>query len=107
SRFFSLDSGRWNGSDFVHRLGVGADALTRLERRDRPNLVVVQRERPDVEVTGDARRGDRLGDDGIAELQVPAQYGLRGCDAMTTGDFREQRIFDKTAAGERTPRLRR
>src|SRR6476619_8307403 len=73
----------------VELVGVGPGALVAVEALDRRQVVSVELEAEHVEVLRDPRRGDRLGDDDVPELQVPAQDHLGGravVPARYTGD---------------------
>ena len=85
---------------------VRAGALAGVERLDGGHLVLAEVEVEDVEVLLDPLRRDRLGDDDVAELQVPADDDLRR--ASCRAPRRSPTIAGSSstcALGQRAPRL--
>ena len=68
--------------------GSGPMRSPRSRPSNRGHLVVAQLEVEDVDVLADPLRRDRLGDDDVAELQVPAQDRLGRRLAVARGDRR-------------------
>ena len=86
-------------------VGVGNRALARVELLDGVHLACGEVEVQDVEGLLDALRRDRLGDDDVAQLQVPAQDDLRGRLAMCLRQAGDDRVVENPALGERAPGL--
>src|SRR6201995_336925 len=70
---------------------VRTGAVAGIESGDRRQVVLGQLEVEEVEVLAHPRRGDRLRDHHVAELQVPAQDDL-GDGAFVVGGDRHQRV---------------
>src|ERR1700722_5472171 len=96
---------RYPGAVRLHRaelVRVGAGALVPVQRGDRFVVLAGQLEVEDVDVLPDPGRGDRLGEDDVAALDVPAQHDLGRCLACRLGDRDDDRIAEQvTAARQR------
>src|ERR1700742_1072220 len=67
-------------------LGIRAGPVAGIESGDRRQVVFGELEVEDVEVLAHPRRGDRLRDHHVAELQVPAQDHLGDGAVVVGGD---------------------
>ena len=69
------------------------------------HLLVAQLEVEELDVLADPLRRHRLGDDHVAELQVPAQDRLGRGLAVPLGDRGDRLVVEQLALGERAPGL--
>src|SRR5262249_16938626 len=85
--------------------GVRADAPAGLETRERGHVVLAQLEVEEVDVLADPLGRHRLGDDHVAELEVPAQDGLSRGLVVVGGDRLDRAVFEQGTLRERAPGL--
>ena len=86
--------------------GSGPSRVAGLEPGERRHVRVVQREVEQRDVLPDPRRGDRLRDHHVAQLQVPAQHDLRRRAAVPSRPARATTgSLQRLALAERAPRL--
>src|SRR5579875_186989 len=91
--------------DVVERVGVRARALVLVQRRDVGHVGVGELEVEELEVLLHALAGDRLREDDVAALDVPAEGDLRGRALEPVRDADEHRILQHVALRDRRPRL--
>src|SRR5215472_6703397 len=84
------------------RAGPGAT----VERLDRGHVTGGEREVEYVDVLPDPRRSDRLRNDDVSQLDVPAQDDLRRGLAVPARQRGDHRVSEDIPLGQRTPRLR-
>src|SRR6478609_2489714 len=91
----------------VEAVWVGAGALAAVESGDARDLVVGQLEPEQVEVLLDPARRHRLGDDDVAELEVPAQDRLGGGHVVGLSDRDDGLVLEhaEAAGRQRAPGL--
>src|ERR1700755_2209342 len=85
--------------------GVRAGPVAGIESGDRRQVVFGELEVEDVEVLPYPRRGDRLRDHHVAELQVPAQDHLGDGAVVMGGDRHQGVVLQHLTLGERAPGL--
>src|SRR5688500_9672208 len=86
-------------------MGTAPTVLATVECGDRRHVVVGELEVEDVEVLLHPRRGDRLGEDDVAALDVPAERNLGGGTPQAVGDAGDRGVVGHLAAGDRSPCL--
>jgi len=79
----------WTAAKLTKRVRVGAGPLVTVQRADRLHLSSRQPEVEQVDVLADPVRGDRLGEDDVAALEVPAQHHLGRGLGRPPGDRRD------------------
>jgi hypothetical protein len=82
---------------------VGAGPLVAVQCADRLDVLAGQLEVEDLDVLLDALRGDRLGEDDIAALDMPAQHDLGRGLADPASNRLDRRIVEDAALSERRP----
>lgn len=88
--------------------GSGPRRLPHVQPGEGGQIRVVQHEVEDVDVLGDARGGDGLRDDDVADLEVPAQHHLGGGPAVLGGELGDRRVLQQALAlAQRRPGLGR
>src|ERR1700723_762692 len=95
----------WFHSDLVELVGVGADALVLVQRADLGYVTARELEVEDVEVLPDPGRGDRLRENDVAALDVPAQHDLGRGLADPLGDRDDDGVIKHQALPDRGPGL--
>src|SRR5690242_15140002 len=110
SRWTSGSMARWLtvGSDTgVELVRVRTGALAPVESGDPLDLVVSQLESEEVEVLLDPAGRHRLGDDDVADLQVPAQDRLGRRHVVGRRDLGDRQVVEQaqTARSQRAPGL--
>src|SRR3712207_6597093 len=91
--------------DVVELVRVGPGALAAVEAGQRGHGRLVQLEVEDREVLLHAAAVDRLGEDDVPALHVPAQGDLGGRPADGLSDLLDRRVVADLAARDRGPRL--
>ena len=94
-----------SAGDVVELVGVRAGALAPVERGDRDHVRLVELEVEEREVLLDPAAVDRLREDDVAALDVPAEGDLRRTAAEPLGDPADDRVVGHLPAGDRRPGL--
>ena len=72
---------------------------------DRRQLTVAELEVEEVDALANSRWRNRLGDNDVAKLELPAQHHLGGCLGVALGEPRDHRIGKQLVLPERAPGL--
>src|SRR4051812_29586728 len=87
------------------RVGAAAAGGAVVEGVDAADLLGRELEVEELEVLPDPCRGDGLGEDDVAALNVPTQHDLRGRPADAVGDGGDHGVVEYGALRDRRPCL--